>query len=202
MPCSPCSARATVRPHDALPPAPRRAAPHCVPTSTTSQQPRHLVPLVVNDAVTSAPLPLPQHRRHARLAPHLARVHATITCKPTHARCCRAVASSPALVAWAPHVALPRRPLHANHAPRESASPSPQRRRRNRTAASSPAPRHAAAVPLSPDAATGQDRWPPLPCSALFWVEGERKGGFAQNPLLYFFLPAAPPLLSLSTIAP
>jgi hypothetical protein len=41
--------------------------------------------------------PLPQHRRHARLAPHLAHAHATITCKLMHGRCCRAVASSPPL---------------------------------------------------------------------------------------------------------
>jgi hypothetical protein len=138
----------------ALPQAPRRAAPHCVPTSSTSQQPRDRVARVVNDAVTSAPPPLPQHHPHARLAPHLARAHATITRKSMHARCCRTVARSPASLlcahaAWAPHVALPRRPPHANHAPQESVPSSPQRHRRGRTTTSSPAPRHAA-------------QWPPL----------------------------------------
>jgi hypothetical protein len=64
---------------------------------------------------------LPQHRRHARHAPHLALAHATMTCKPTHARCRRVVTSSPAPLlcahaVWALHVALPHRPPHANHA--------------------------------------------------------------------------------------
>jgi hypothetical protein len=114
-----CSSESPAPRHGcALPPAPCHAAPHCVPTSTTSQQPCHLVARVVNDAVTSAPPPLPQHRGHARLAAHLTRAHATITCKSTHARCCRAVASSLAPLlcahaAWAPHVALPRLPPHA-----------------------------------------------------------------------------------------
>jgi hypothetical protein len=76
----------------------------------------------------------------------------TITCKPTHARCCRVVASSPtpllcAHAVWAPHVALPRRPPHANHASRDSAPSSPQHHRRGRTVVDSPAPRHATQPP-------------------------------------------------------
>jgi hypothetical protein len=52
-----CSSNKPAPRHDcALPPASRRAAPHCIPTSTTPLQPRRLVARVVNDAVASAPL--------------------------------------------------------------------------------------------------------------------------------------------------
>jgi hypothetical protein len=74
-------------------------------------------------------------------------------------------------------IGRPRAPLSIRPLPDRRRAPQPRCRRRS-----------------------GPSSAPLLLSSVL--VKGQREGGFAQNPLLYFFLPAAPSLLSLSTRAP